>query len=179
MNLRFSFPPYPLVGRPREVLRQYVEGLDPISGKTHARSRDTGGNFAEGSINQLMGNARIMIIVGFIMLLFAAVPGLPTLSMGFIGLVFAGLGYALYKYERGELVLTSAPAVAKKGSPAGAGGTLGVPAALAVPAQLFPLGRGRRARRVPQAPGPVSQWHGAHRVPGGGGREPAAGSRKR
>ena len=86
-------------------------------------SSDTGGNFAEGSINQLMGNARIMIIVGFIMLLFAAVPGLPTLSMGFIGLVFAGLGYALYKYERGELVLTSAPAVAKKGSPAGAGGT--------------------------------------------------------
>ncbi len=33
MNLRFSFPPYPLVGRPREVLRKYVEGLDPISGK--------------------------------------------------------------------------------------------------------------------------------------------------
>jgi hypothetical protein len=33
MNLRFSFPPYPLVGRPREVLRQYVEGNDPVSGK--------------------------------------------------------------------------------------------------------------------------------------------------
>ncbi len=33
MNLRFTFPPYPLVGRPREVLRQYVEGKDPISGK--------------------------------------------------------------------------------------------------------------------------------------------------
>lgn len=33
MNLRFSFPPYPLVGRPREVLRQYVEGDDPVSGK--------------------------------------------------------------------------------------------------------------------------------------------------
>ena len=32
MNLRFSFPPYPLVGRPREVLRKYVEGNDPISG---------------------------------------------------------------------------------------------------------------------------------------------------
>jgi len=32
MNLRFSFPPYPLVGRPREVLRQYVEGNDPVSG---------------------------------------------------------------------------------------------------------------------------------------------------
>ncbi len=33
MNLRFSFPPYPLVGRPREVLRKYVEGNDPVSGK--------------------------------------------------------------------------------------------------------------------------------------------------
>ena len=33
MKLRFSFPPYPLVGRPREVLRQYVEGSDPVSGK--------------------------------------------------------------------------------------------------------------------------------------------------
>jgi hypothetical protein len=33
MNLRFTFPPYPLVGRPREVLRQYVEGNDPITGK--------------------------------------------------------------------------------------------------------------------------------------------------
>jgi hypothetical protein len=33
MKLRFSFPPYPLVGRPREVLRQYVEGNDPVSGK--------------------------------------------------------------------------------------------------------------------------------------------------
>jgi hypothetical protein len=33
MNLRFCFPPYPLVGRPREVLRKYVEGNDPVSGK--------------------------------------------------------------------------------------------------------------------------------------------------
>lgn len=84
-------------------------------------SSDTGGNFAEGSINQLMGNARTMMIVGFIMILFAMVPGLPTLSMGFVGLVFTGLGYALYKYEKGDLVLTSAPAVAKKGSLSGTG----------------------------------------------------------
>ncbi|MBD3809301.1 MAG: flagellar biosynthesis protein FlhA [Sulfuricurvum sp.] len=77
-------------------------------------SSDEGGNFAEGSINQLMGNARTMMIVGAIMLMFALVPGLPTLSMGFVGLVFVGLGYALYKYQRGELLLTSALAVAKK-----------------------------------------------------------------
>ena len=55
-------------------------------------------------INQLMGNARIMLIVGFIMMLFAAVPGLPTLSMGFVGIIFAALGYALHKYERNNFV---------------------------------------------------------------------------
>ncbi len=33
MRLRFSFPPYPLVGRPREVLRRYVEGNDAVSGR--------------------------------------------------------------------------------------------------------------------------------------------------
>ncbi len=33
MNMRFSFVPYPLVGRPREVLKRYVEENDPISGK--------------------------------------------------------------------------------------------------------------------------------------------------
>lgn len=80
-------------------------------------SSEEGGNFAEGSINQLMGNARVMIIVGVIMLLFAAVPGLPTLSMGFVGLIFAGLGYSLYKYEKGDLVLTSAPLIKKSGAP--------------------------------------------------------------
>jgi flagellar biosynthesis protein FlhA len=49
------------------------------------------------------------------MIMFAAVPGLPTISMGFVGLVFAGLGYALHKYEKGDLVLTSAPLINKKG----------------------------------------------------------------
>ena len=33
MTLRFSYAPYPLVGRPREVLREYVEGNDPYTGK--------------------------------------------------------------------------------------------------------------------------------------------------
>ncbi|MCX6062494.1 MAG: flagellar biosynthesis protein FlhA [Campylobacterales bacterium] len=81
-------------------------------------SNDDQSNFAEGSIKQLMGNAKVMIIVGVIMMMFALTPGLPTLSMGFVGLVFLGLGYALYKYEKGDLVLTSAPAVAKSGAAA-------------------------------------------------------------
>ena len=71
-------------------------------------SGDTGENFAEGSINQLMGNAKTLLIVGFIMTLFALVPGLPTLSLGFVGLVFLALGYALLKYERGEFTLFDA-----------------------------------------------------------------------
>jgi hypothetical protein len=33
MDLRFTFVPYPLVGRPREVLRRYVEGDDPVTGR--------------------------------------------------------------------------------------------------------------------------------------------------
>lgn len=78
-------------------------------------SNDDQSNFAEGSIKQLMGNAKVMIIVGVIMMMFALTPGLPTLSMGFVGLIFLGLGYALYKYEKGDLVLTSAPAITKSG----------------------------------------------------------------
>jgi hypothetical protein len=32
-GLRFSFPPYPVVGMPVSVLQQYIEGSDPITGK--------------------------------------------------------------------------------------------------------------------------------------------------
>jgi len=79
-------------------------------------SNDDQSNFAEGSIKQLMGNAKVMIIVGVIMMLFAITPGLPTLSMGFVGLIFIGLGYALYRFEKGDFVLTAPTATgAKKG----------------------------------------------------------------
>ena len=66
-------------------------------------SGDSKDNFAAGAINQMMGNAKIMMIVGFIMILFAMVPGLPTASMGFVGILFALLGWSIYKYEKGEL----------------------------------------------------------------------------
>ena len=68
-------------------------------------SGDSKDNFADGAINQMMGNAKIMMIVGFIMILFAMVPGLPTASMGFVGLLFAILGWSVYKYEKGELTI--------------------------------------------------------------------------
>jgi flagellar biosynthesis protein FlhA len=89
--------------------------ISTATGIMITRASNDEGNFAEASIKQLMGNAKIMIIVGFIMILFAMVPGLPTLSMGFVGLVFLGLGYALHKFENGELVFSTTPQ-GKKGA---------------------------------------------------------------
>lgn len=85
--------------------------ISTATGIMITRASNDEGNFAEGSINQLMGNAKVMIIVGVIMMMFAAVPGLPTISMGFVGLVFLGLGYALYKFEKGDFVLTKSPSI--------------------------------------------------------------------
>ncbi|MDR2638745.1 MAG: flagellar biosynthesis protein FlhA [Helicobacteraceae bacterium] len=51
-------------------------------------SKDEASNFASGAIAQLGRDYKTLMIVGLILLLFAAVPGLPTLSLGFIGLSF-------------------------------------------------------------------------------------------
>lgn len=77
--------------------------ISTATGIMITRSSGDGDNFAEGTINQIMGNAKIMMTVGFIMILFALVPGLPTASMGLVGILFALLGWSIYKYERGEL----------------------------------------------------------------------------
>ena len=103
--------------------------ISTATGIMITRASNDEGNFAEGSIKQLMGNAKVMIIVGVIMMMFALTPGLPTISMGFVGLVFLGLGYALHKYEKGELVLTSAPTVTKSGATASGGSSEGAPSA--------------------------------------------------
>jgi flagellar biosynthesis protein FlhA len=79
--------------------------ISTATGIMITRSSGDGDNFAEGTINQMMGNAKIMMIVGFIMILFALVPGLPTASMGFVGIIFALLGWSVYKYEKGELTI--------------------------------------------------------------------------
>jgi flagellar biosynthesis protein FlhA len=77
--------------------------ISTATGIMITRSSSDGDNFAEGTINQMVGNAKIMMIVGFIMLLFAMVPGLPTASMGLVGILFASLGWAIYKFDKGEL----------------------------------------------------------------------------
>jgi len=76
--------------------------ISTATGIMITRSSGEGDNFAEGTINQMMGNAKILMIVGFIMILFALVPGLPTASMGLVGILFALLGWSIYKYEKGE-----------------------------------------------------------------------------
>ncbi len=89
--------------------------ISTATGIMITRSSGEGDNFAEGAVNQLMGNAKIMMIVGFIMILFAMVPGLPTASMGFVGTLFAVLGWSIYKYEKGELsILNVGETLAKK-----------------------------------------------------------------
>jgi len=77
--------------------------ISTATGIMITRSSGDGDNFAEGTINQMMGNSKILMIVGFIMILFALVPGLPTASMGFVGILFALLGWSIYKFEKGEL----------------------------------------------------------------------------
>ena len=77
--------------------------ISTATGIMITRSSGDGDNFAEGTINQMIGNSKILMIVGFIMILFALVPGLPTASMGFVGIMFALLGWSIYKFERGEL----------------------------------------------------------------------------
>jgi len=89
--------------------------ISTATGIMITRSSSDGENFAEGTINQMMGNAKIMMIVGFIMILFALVPGLPTASMGFVGILFALLGWSIYKYEKGELsILNIGPIAGQK-----------------------------------------------------------------
>ncbi|MDX9814554.1 MAG: flagellar biosynthesis protein FlhA [Sulfurimonadaceae bacterium] len=77
--------------------------ISTATGIMITRSSSEGDNFAEGTINQMASSSKTLLIVGFIMMLFALVPGLPTLSMGFVGIIFLLLGYAIYKYEKGEL----------------------------------------------------------------------------
>lgn len=60
-------------------------------------------NFAEGSLNQLLGEYRTLLIVGFILFIFALVPGLPTLSLGFMAFVFLSLGFLTKQVKEGKI----------------------------------------------------------------------------
>ena len=77
--------------------------LSTATGILITRSSTDKDNFAEGSIEQLSGDYKVLMLVGGFMLIFGLVPGLPTFSMGSIGAVFLLLGYLLYKHDKGEL----------------------------------------------------------------------------
>lgn len=60
-------------------------------------------NFAEGVISQLLGEYKTLLIVGFILFVFALVPGLPTFSLGFMAILFLSIGYIMKQTEEGKL----------------------------------------------------------------------------
>ncbi|WP_456380902.1 flagellar biosynthesis protein FlhA [Hydrogenimonas sp.] len=84
-------------------------------------TRDEEKNFAEGAINQLIKEYKTLFIVGFILLLFALVPGLPTIPLTFVGLLFLGLGYLIRKQGMEESIFgpeTGTAAAAEEEAPA-------------------------------------------------------------
>lgn len=85
---------------------------------TRTSKEETEQPFAERAITQLTGDYKILFIVGSIMLLFAAIPGLPTFSLGFVGMSFMILGYLVQRSKDG-LFATVATPTAKKGAAAG------------------------------------------------------------
>jgi len=72
------------------------------------RTSKDGSNFADGVVEQLFNDYKTLLIVGFILVVFALVPGLPTLSLGFVGMVFLGLGYMMFKTKEEEKSITKA-----------------------------------------------------------------------
>ena len=84
-------------------------------------SKDDEKNFAEGAINQLIKEYRTLFIVGFILFMFALVPGLPTLPLMFVGLLFVGLGFMIRRQGMREHLISPpggpAPAAEEEAPP--------------------------------------------------------------
>ncbi|MEF3191738.1 MAG: flagellar biosynthesis protein FlhA [Campylobacterales bacterium] len=75
---------------------------------TRATKEGDSGNFAAQVVDQLLSNARVLLIVGGILAIFALVPGLPHFSLGFVGFSFLILGWLLNKSkEQGSWVAES------------------------------------------------------------------------
>lgn len=59
-------------------------------------------NFASDIITQITDSAKILLIVGFILLLFSLVPGLP-ISLGFVGAFFLGIAWLTSREDLGSV----------------------------------------------------------------------------
>jgi flagellar biosynthesis protein FlhA len=60
-------------------------------------------NFAEGVVTQLVSEYKTLLIVGFVLVIFSLVPGLPTISLAFVGFVFLALGFLIKESKDGFL----------------------------------------------------------------------------
>ena len=83
-------------------------------------SKDDEKNFAEGAINQLMKEYRTLLVVGFILFMFALVPGLPTIPLTFVAFIFLGLGYLIKKQQDGGSIFGGLPLSSDKTPTTGA-----------------------------------------------------------
>ena len=77
--------------------------MSTATGIIITRSNKGGEGFADGAVNQLLNDYKTLIIVGGILMMFAMVPGLPTLSLGFVGLTFMAMGYFIKSSDEGVL----------------------------------------------------------------------------
>jgi flagellar biosynthesis protein FlhA len=68
-------------------------------------SKSDGGSFANSVVEQLFNDYKTLFIVGFILVIFALVPGLPTIALGFIGTVFLLIGYITYSSQQKPTLL--------------------------------------------------------------------------
>ncbi|RDU59802.1 flagellar biosynthesis protein FlhA [Helicobacter marmotae] len=66
-----------------------------------AKSSQASNNFAQDIITQITNNAKILLTVGIILMLFALVPGLP-LSLGFVGAFFLFIAYLTNREDKGS-----------------------------------------------------------------------------
>jgi len=74
-------------------------------------------NFAEGVIKQLIRDYKVVLIVGTILFFMAFIPGFPTGSMMFVGLIFLITGYLMMESEKGVDPLSTIISKFKKKSP--------------------------------------------------------------
>ena len=58
-------------------------------------------NFAQGVIKQLVKDYKVMFIVGTILIFMAFIPGFPTGSMIFVGVIFLIAGYLMMETQKG------------------------------------------------------------------------------
>ena len=79
-----------------------------------AKSSQT--NFAGDIITQITGSSKILSIVGFILILFALVPGLP-ISLGFVGAFFLAIAWLVSREDMGSLFSMVEKFISKKAPP--------------------------------------------------------------